>query len=120
MKGTIKSNEVITKLQEMNLPEKYFNDIMDLFNSIKVDIESSFELEADKVSIKLVNNKGELSKTPLTGMFECNIEGIDPMMIRSVTIPKLDHSDCNVFTLQLEVYPFYKEFVDILDKFRKK
>ena len=71
-----------------------------------------FEMRAGKMVIKTFNANGDDADgtEPIRGFnFLLEADGIDPLQVRSITIPKLDYAESDQLTIGVELLPYVPE-----------
>ena len=60
--------------------------------------------------VSLLNKQGESGfeedDIPTTCRFKVEIDGIDSNMIKSISIPKLSYETCDIFSVDVNIFPF--------------
>jgi len=120
------------KLRE-NLSKKYPEEIVDdilivLRNEglpLKVGVSKLDLKMGEDVSINFLNNKAEIpSGTDVLMKYNwyAKIGDINPMQIKSITIPTLNYTDNGAMTIDIIIYPFkieniFKKKIELRGKF---
>jgi len=106
--------EMIVELEKIGLTDAQRIDVLRLMHD-GMDIRVTprgFELDAGKMKIQTLNANGEKSdgtESVHTRNFVLEAEGINPLQVKSVTLPKFDYADTEILTIGVEFFSWVPE-----------
>ena len=103
--------EIANKLSAKGYHELQIDDIMEVFNSlpIVIDVKSGKISAGDYFEIEFLNSsyeKANISDILTTDKAKIKIDGIDQKRIKSLSLPKIDFSEAEIMSIEVEYFPF--------------